>query len=356
MSVVAGIADADIRKDVLAWTELDSKDDKGVVAFVEAKEIAQAAWTGTQTSGTGGVSTYRKGPKSESEVSDQPLKLKLALKGKCNKCNKDIVLYKKYQSGKINNKAFKMCRLCHLEENSRYRSNNSGMAADTTTSSLESFFIGGIAEVDDSTLPAGAQRAAVDTDLQENTGVQSINDQPSPSINDVTLDHHIFTAEGWQRASALSHPSLRLRMTTCQEDYDKFGITYPRIQLKHVEVVVDSGAQSCLWSRRSFLRSGFTQKDLIPVNAVTEVAETGSTVYAKCGCLKRELPPEKPAQLPFQCTLENVDTMKDWLLTRYASSAFNKCPHQKLPAIAFPMLIYKDLSLKAADVLQYDGF
>ena len=51
-------------------------------------------------------------------------------------------------------------------------------------------------------------------------------------------------------------------------------------------------------------------------NAVTEVAETGSTVYAKCGCLKRELPPEKPAQLPFQCTLENVDTMKDWLLTR----------------------------------------
>jgi hypothetical protein len=41
--LIAGIADADIRNDVLAWAELDSMDDKGVMAFVEAKEIAQAA-------------------------------------------------------------------------------------------------------------------------------------------------------------------------------------------------------------------------------------------------------------------------------------------------------------------------
>ena len=82
--LVAGIADTDIRKDVLAWTELDLKDDKGVVAFVEAKEIAQAAWTGTQTSGTAGVSTYRKGPKPECEEFNQSAKQKLSLKVKCN--------------------------------------------------------------------------------------------------------------------------------------------------------------------------------------------------------------------------------------------------------------------------------
>ena len=409
--LVAGIADTDIRKDVLAWTELDSKDDKGVVAFVEAKEIAQAAWTGSQTSGTAGVSTYRKGPKPECEELIQSVKQKLSLKGKCNKCNKEIALYKRYQSGKINNTAFKLCRPCHQEENSRSRSNNSGMAAEQT-SSLESFFIGGIGGADSSILPPGAEPRTADTG-EDGGCAQSIDDQVSPSINAVTLDHHIFTADGWQRASALSHPSLRLRITTCQEDYDKFGITYPRIQPKHIDVVVDSGAQSCLWSRRSFLRSGFTQKDLIPVrhrmkaantapitidgailirlsgvtnggdnvetavmayispdtdnfylsrasmvqlgiidrsfpqlgaapththesNAVTEVAETESTVYAECGCLKRESPPEKPAQFPFQCTMENVDKMRDWLLNRYASSAFNKCPHQKLPSMEGP--------------------
>ena len=39
--VVLCIADADIQKDVLAWDELDVKNDMEVVAFVESKELAQ---------------------------------------------------------------------------------------------------------------------------------------------------------------------------------------------------------------------------------------------------------------------------------------------------------------------------
>ena len=35
--LIAGIADAEIRKDVLGWTELDTKDDKCAVSFVESK-------------------------------------------------------------------------------------------------------------------------------------------------------------------------------------------------------------------------------------------------------------------------------------------------------------------------------
>ena len=86
--LVAGIADSEIRKDVLGWAELDSKDDKGVVSFVESKEMAQSAWAGAQTSGTAGLSAYKKGPKAECETPEQNLKTKLALKGKCSKCNK----------------------------------------------------------------------------------------------------------------------------------------------------------------------------------------------------------------------------------------------------------------------------
>ena len=64
--------------------------------------------------------------------------------------------------------------------------------------------------------------------------------------------------------------------------------------------------------------------------------ESGS-VYAECGCLKRELPPEKPSRLPFDSSQENAAArMKDWLFTRYASSTFNKCPHQLLPLMEGP--------------------
>ena len=70
--------------------------------------------------------------------------------------------------------------------------------------------------------------------------------------------------------------------------------------------------------------------------AMAEGARTQGGIYAECGCLKRDLPPEKPTQLPFQCTNDNAERMKAWLLKYYASSAFNKCPHQKLPEMQGP--------------------
>ena len=180
---------------------------------------------------------------------------------------------------------------------------------------------------------------------------------------------------------------------------------------KKVKVVVDSGAQSVLWSRREYLSAGFATSDLIPVkhnmkaaNGVSiqidgavlirlsgkltsgepvscavmayvspdanclylskeamiqlriidpefpkigavgsnQVSGIGtendtSSVYAECGCLKRELPPEKPSRLPFDTSQGNAAaSMKDWLLSRYASSTFNKCPHQLLPLMDGP--------------------
>ena len=68
------------------------------------------------------------------------------------------------------------------------------MAADTKTSSLESFFIGGIAGAGSSILPPGAEPRTADTGEDGGGCAQSIDDQASPSINAVTLDHHIFTA------------------------------------------------------------------------------------------------------------------------------------------------------------------
>ena len=109
--IVLGIVDPDIQKDVLAWEELDEKDDKAVVAFVETKELAQNAWMSSQSSAaTAGLSSYRR--ETAQQSNDASFKAKLAMKGRCFVCKKDISPYKKYQSGGINKKPHTLCTKC----------------------------------------------------------------------------------------------------------------------------------------------------------------------------------------------------------------------------------------------------
>ena len=50
-----------------------------------------------------------------------------------------------------------------------------------------------------------------------------------------------------------------------------------------------------------------------------------------CSCPNRTLPPEPPKELPFPAIASNREKLKEWILSRYASSAFNQCEHQSLP-------------------------
>merc|ERR1711942_489898 len=57
-----------------------------------------------------------------------------------------------------------------------------------------------------------------------------------------------------------------------------------------------------------------------------------------CECPKRSAPPERPKELPLEPSVKNIPGMKAWLLKTYAASAFNRCPHQPLPAMKGPPL------------------
>ena len=416
--LIAGIHDPDIRKDVLATADLDKKDDKEVVKLVEAKEIAFKAWSSANPSASNNaLSDYRKNKKGKGvDEADQSIKAKLGLKGKCSKCSKEISLYKMYQSGKINKTPFSKCQKCHKND-SGDSSNNAVATDDSLQGAVESFS-------DDSSQGAVESffLCAVRNEVKDDSATQktsSVTDAINPelpqlSVDSVSLDHHIFTQDGWKRASSAAHPQLRLRLTTDKLDFKHFNARFPKIQPKYVDVVVDSGAQSCLWSRSAFLKSGFCKDDLIPVSQSLRAANaapiridgativrlagttnSGSTieaativyispdtdtfflskdvmiqlgivgkdfprvgsahaiehvgtqehgnvnaveddVYAPCGCFRRELPPEKPEELPFDCVPDNAEKMKEWLLRRYASSTFNKCKHQKLPEMKGP--------------------
>ena len=51
----------------------------------------------------------------------------------------------------------------------------------------------------------------------------------------------------------------------------------------------------------------------------------------ECKCPERTLPPPPPEKLPFPATNANREKLKQWILDRYAASAFNQCEHQQLP-------------------------
>lgn len=103
--LIAGIADDDIRRDVLGHPQLDDKCDKDVVTFVEEKEMAKNACHATSRTEVNAMSTYRKNSKDDT-------KHKLTLKGKCSKCGTEIALYVRYRSGKMNKDPFEKCLKC----------------------------------------------------------------------------------------------------------------------------------------------------------------------------------------------------------------------------------------------------
>ena len=57
-----------------------------------------------------------------------------------------------------------------------------------------------------------------------------------------------------------------------------------------------------------------------------------------CHCPKRTSVPVRPSSLPFPCTRENNNRMRDWLLDYFGGSSFNVCKHQELPEIVGPLV------------------
>ena len=344
--LIAGVSDSDIRKELLGWSELDSKSDKEVVRFVEEKEMAFKAWSSTKGgSNVGGISSYKKNRNGDSEKAK-----KLALKGNCATCHTQTSLYTEFANGKLNKNPHKYCQSCYKLNKSQNKDNEKTKPDNKPESEagLISSFVGSV--------------------LFETSGVQN-----------VYLDHHIFTEDGWRRAQSFDHPRLRLQLSTDIDAYMNFKVKPPPQIKRDENVVADSGAQSCLWSRGIFLNHGYRMSDLIPVkhsmkaansapisidgaiilklegyglnnekisaSVMTYISPDAKALYlskealiqlqvipkdfpkvgsaanitavdgialpprteediAKCGCLKRVPLPPKPRELPFQCTKE----------------------------------------------------
>ena len=63
-----------------------------------------------------------------------------------------------------------------------------------------------------------------------------------------------------------------MRAATVKSDYESLGLIYTNIALFHIDVVTDSGAQSCIWALKTFLICRFKTTDLIPVDHTMRAA------------------------------------------------------------------------------------
>ena len=84
---------------------------------------------------------------------------------------------------------------------------------------------------------------------------------------------------------------------------------------------------------KGFYLSQTAMKDLgiVAENFPQSVSASMELQSDECHCPKRTPPPDRPKDIPFAPTQENIPKLKSWILDTFGSSAFNQCPHQELP-------------------------
>ena len=150
--------------------------------------------------GAAGMSGYRKGAKVGEDTNDPAIQKKIAMKGRCSKCNTQISLYVRMRnSGKITKSPFQMCSKCFREGSHQKKPTDAGEAqvSGKSESLAITSFIGALVT------PLAVNESASESAVQTCT----------------VLDHHIFTADGWKRAlppfpTLHSSSDLRLQKQT----------------------------------------------------------------------------------------------------------------------------------------------
>ena len=99
------------------------------------------------------------------------------------------------------------------------------------------------------------------------------------------------------------------------------------------QIRVATGARDLFISKRVMANLGIIRPDFPNAEAAGSCETGQSTAAETCpgGCPVRGPPPPLPDRLPFEPREKNIGMMRDWILDRYRSSTFNKCPHQRLP-------------------------
>ena len=223
----------------------------------------------------------------------------------------------------------------------------------------------------------------------------------------VTLEHHVYDAyhKTWEKRRSAPQPTIKVDVQALPSDAEDLGVesTLPGpSDTANVLAVADTGCQSCLAGTSLLHQLGLNASHLTPTTmkmraanraaikiigamavrmvhsgrmsrqivyitdstdklflsmeackdlglipdsfpsatpVMTESSASCTTTCLeeeRCSCPLRQAPPPLPTSLPFPATEENREKLEQWLLDYYRSSTFNVCEHQTLPMMSGP--------------------
>ena len=370
-----GIADSDIRREALSSEDVQVKPIAQVIAFIESREIARNA--NSPSSSLSALSSYRRSnnPRHNDQHlpslpsrNSSPSRADRSKTAKCPDCGDTFHLFSRKSRG-WNRQPHKKCESCWK------KSRTSSTSGETNIIFSEVDPVGQISVVNRSVslshkiFNKGEWRRAdikehprIQLELsskQQSTKVTAVADSGAQS-NLWSLDQ--FINAGFTTAD-LSPVSLSLNAANkspIKIDGAFFGKlsgkspTGKTISCRSM-IYVSRDVKSLYLSYDTMLDLGILNKNFPQIgmfpsdqqqtssrNSDTPRMNTGMICGATkddggiCDCPKRTPVPPRPEEFPIPCTPENNSKMKAWLLDRYKSSTFNRCPHQLLPTMLGP--------------------
>jgi len=285
--LLAGIYDADIRREMYGVDNILEKSVNNVIAIVEKKEMARDAHSAVSTSAISSMKQQQRRREQNAAGQKQQQSLQKPSeddKGKqapCPRCKKTYSLYREGRFG-WNAKPYNMCRDC-------FRTQRRPKASEQTVSSLSEFdqsadvgiIVADVSAIGSSSSASGFASSSGPPAIQKNNSGRHGRKQRHVNVDsaarNIRMDHHVFTEGEWRRAKFMGHPTWPTRLSVRRKDYSDFSRPCPQIP-NYIKVVakLDSCAQSCLWSKKEFLAAGFKEEDLIPVSLGLNAANKSS--------------------------------------------------------------------------------
>ena len=245
--LVNGLADAEIRREVLGWKLLDESSLTDTVAFIEQKEMARNAVKGEAVAAKTGHRKHQAAASPTKEA--MPWK-----KIKCGNCDTRIYQHIRLKSGRLRER--KLCGRCWKATwRKQDNTEDSGKADEASTLFVSSTWAA-------SNQGGGTTKAANKNEKRKNRTRKenhrvSLADKIEVAMTHskegaaIVLDHHIFDSRaGWVRRKAWSQPMLRLSVRPCRDMYSKLNIPTPNVSSMVVDGVQTREPKSVCGAQR----------------------------------------------------------------------------------------------------------
>ena len=385
-----GISDMDIRREALSTDGMQTKPITEIIGFIETRETARNA---NPSSNVSALSEYRKSNRDTNSkrqprnTAFTPSIFDQSLTAKCPDCNNPFNLYTKKARG-WNRRPFTKCESCWKKSNSSPPKQTSTNSAISVTPDVDTLGQIGAVERPSSTSAATTRSSRpahpLTQQLFTKNGWRKAKTSAHPTVTlqltmksrqskpvkvtavaDTGAQSDLWSLNDFLKAgyklSDLSPVSLSLNAANKSPIRidGAFNATFKGQSHNggsvtcQSTVYVSRDVSTMYLSYDTMVNLGIVNRDFPQIGLYSANPETDPVMPPSdsesslicgvanvdgsiCQCPKRTAVPPRPTSLPFPCTPENNDKMRDWLLDYYGTSSFNTCPHQSLPTMDGP--------------------